>query len=108
MRMLMVHQREGHRLDSWLEKITESGLAELQSFASGIEKDKDAVQTGLTWPINNGVVEGNVTKLKRDFASNVWKSRISPPASTSAPRIVAAGESLPRLADVIKPEVGDA
>jgi len=71
MRMLMVHQREGHRLDSWLEKITESGLAELQSFASGIEKDKDAVQTGLTWPINNGVVEGNVTKLKRDLASNV-------------------------------------
>jgi transposase len=60
----IVHKREGVRLDAWLEKITESGLAELQSFASGIEKDKDAVQAGLTWPINNGVVEGNVTKLK--------------------------------------------
>jgi len=60
----IVHKREGVRLDAWLEKITESGLAELQSFASGIEKDKDAVQAGLTWPIYNGVVEGNVTKLK--------------------------------------------
>ena len=60
----MVYQREGERLDAWLEKIAESGLAELQSFASGIEKDKDAVRAGLTWSINNGTVEGHVTKLK--------------------------------------------
>jgi transposase len=60
----MVHKREGARLDAWLEKIAESGLAELHSFASGIEKDKDAVRAGLTWPINNGQVEGQVTKLK--------------------------------------------
>jgi transposase len=62
--LLMVHKREGHRLDAWLVKVAESGLAELQSFASGVEKDKDAVQAGLTWPINNGMVEGHVTKLK--------------------------------------------
>ncbi len=62
--LAMVHKREGARLDAWLEKIAESGLAELQSFASGIEKDKDAVRAGLTWPINNGQVEGQVTKLK--------------------------------------------
>ncbi len=42
----------------------ESGLPELQSFATGVERDKDAVQAGLTWPINNGMVEGHVTKLK--------------------------------------------
>jgi transposase len=60
----MVHKREGVRLDAWLEKIAQSGLAELQSFATGIEKDKDAVRAGLTWPINNGQVEGQVTKLK--------------------------------------------
>ncbi len=39
-------------------------LPELQSFASGIEKDKEAVKAGLTWSINNGMVEGHVTKLK--------------------------------------------
>lgn len=60
----MVHKREGQRLDAWLTKVAESGLPELQSFAAGVEKDKDAVQAGLTWPINNGMVEGHVTKLK--------------------------------------------
>jgi transposase len=62
--LVMVHKREGYRLDTWLEKIGESGLQELQSFAHGIEKDKDAVRAGLTWSINNGQVEGQVTKLK--------------------------------------------
>ena len=60
----LVHQRQGQRLDAWLVRAAESGLPELQSFASGVEKDKDAVQAGLTWPINNGMVEGHVTKLK--------------------------------------------
>jgi transposase len=62
--LAMVHQREGKRLDAWLAKVVESGLPELLSFASGIEKDKDAVRAGLTWSINNGMVEGHVTKLK--------------------------------------------
>jgi transposase len=44
--------------------VRESGIAELQSFAAGIEKDTDAVRAGLTWSINNGMVEGHVTKLK--------------------------------------------
>jgi transposase len=60
----IVHQREGQRLDAWLARVAESGLPELQSFAAGGEKDKDAVKAGLTWPINNGMVEGHVTKLK--------------------------------------------
>ena len=62
--LTMVHKREGHRLDTWLAKIAESDLPELQSFASGVEKDKAAVKAGLTWPVNNGMVEGFVTKLK--------------------------------------------
>jgi transposase len=62
--LLMVHKREGRRLNAWLAKVTESGLPELQSFAAGVEKDKDAVQAGLTWQVNNGMVEGHVTKLK--------------------------------------------
>ena len=62
--LTMVHKREGERLDAWLATIAESDLPELQSFASGIEKDKAAVRAGFTWPINNGMVEGYVTKLK--------------------------------------------
>jgi transposase len=60
----MVHKREGARLDAWLTRVAESGLPELQSFAAGVKKDKDAVQAGLTWPINTGMIQGHVTKLK--------------------------------------------
>lgn len=60
----MVHKREGHRLDAWLEQVAASELPELQQFACGVKRDKAAVRAGLTWSINNGMVEGHVTKLK--------------------------------------------
>ncbi len=60
----MLRTRSGERLDGWLEQVERSKLPELQSFATGIEKDKDAVRAGLTWWINNGMVEGQVTKVK--------------------------------------------
>ena len=60
----MLRSRTGEYLDAWLEQVERSNLPELQSFAAGIEKDKDAVRNGLTWWINNGMVEGHVTKLK--------------------------------------------
>ena len=62
--MQMARKREGHRLDAWLERVATSKLAELQPFAAGVEKDKAAVKAGFTWFINNGQVEGQVTKLK--------------------------------------------
>ena len=40
--MQMVRKREGHRLDAWLERVAASDLPELQSFANGVQKDKDA------------------------------------------------------------------
>jgi transposase len=60
----MVHNRKGEGLDAWLAQVASSKLPELQSFGASIEKDKDAVRNGLTWSINNGMVEGHVTKLK--------------------------------------------
>jgi transposase len=60
----MLRTRTGELLDTWLDQVQSSHLPELQSFAAGIEKDKDAVRAGLTWWINNGMVEGQVTKLK--------------------------------------------
>ena len=60
----MLRKREGERLDTWLASFQESGLPELASFAHGVELDKAAVQAGLTWPINNGQVEGHVTRVK--------------------------------------------
>ncbi len=60
----MLRTRTGEYLDAWLAQVESSNLPELQSFAAGVEKDKDAVRAGLTWWINNGMVEGHVTKLK--------------------------------------------
>jgi transposase len=62
--MQMARKSEGYRLDAWLEQVAKSNLAELQTCAAGVEKDKAAVKAGLTWPVNNGQVEGQVTKLK--------------------------------------------
>ena len=60
----MLHKREGHRLERWLAHVAKSDLPELQQFARGVQRDKAAVQAGLTWEINNGQVEGQVTKIK--------------------------------------------
>jgi transposase len=60
----MVHKREGQRLDTWLARVASSALPELQSFATGIENDKEAVQAGLTSALSNAQTEGQVTKVK--------------------------------------------
>jgi Transposase len=59
----MLRTRTGEHLDGWLDQVERSELPELQSFAAGVKKDKDAVRAGLTWWISNGMVEGHVTKL---------------------------------------------
>jgi transposase len=62
--LVMMRKLEGERLDAWLTQVHESGLPELQSFAQGVERDKAPVQAGLTLAINNGQVEGQVTRIK--------------------------------------------
>ena len=62
--LVMMRKLEGERLDAWLSRVHESGLPELESFAEGVERDKSAVQAGLTLAINNGQVEGQVTRIK--------------------------------------------
>nr|WP_242527296.1 ISL3 family transposase [Ktedonosporobacter rubrisoli] len=42
----MLRKREGERLDTWLTKVQESEIPELQSFAHGVDQDKAAVQAG--------------------------------------------------------------
>ena len=60
----MLRERQGYRLDSWLKVVKEQGVAELQSFAQGLERDYDAVQAGLTLEWSQGAVEGHVHRLK--------------------------------------------
>jgi transposase len=61
---LAEHQRQGEeRLDGWLQEASSSDLPELQHFAAGIQRDKAAVQAGLSLPYNNGPVEGHINRL---------------------------------------------
>src|SRR5258706_1517680 len=60
----MLRTRTGEHLDAWLGQVEKSHLPELQSFAAGGQKNKDAVRAGLPRWIHHGVVEGHVTKLK--------------------------------------------
>jgi transposase len=62
--LMMVRKRQGERLESWIEAVQQSAIAELQSFVLGILKDKDAVLAGLTLVYSNGPVEAQVHKLK--------------------------------------------
>jgi transposase len=61
----MLRLRQGkERLDGWLQEAIQSGLPELQHFAAGIQRDKAAVQAGLSLPYSNGPVEGHINRLK--------------------------------------------
>lgn len=60
----MLRTRTGEQLDDWLERVRASKIRELQGFVAGVERDKAAVQAGLTLPQNNGLVEGKVNKIK--------------------------------------------
>ncbi len=60
----MVRERGHKRLDSWLDRAEGSGLRALQSFAGGIRRDYAAVSAALSSVYSNGVVEGNVNRLK--------------------------------------------
>lgn len=61
----MVRERQHERLDSWLTRAEESGLAPLVSFTNGIRRDYAAVKTGLTVKWSNGPTEGHVNRLKQ-------------------------------------------
>jgi transposase len=61
----MLRQRQGEeRLDGWLQEASRSDLPELQHYAAGIQRDKAAVQAGLSLPYSTGPVEGHINRLK--------------------------------------------
>jgi transposase len=60
----MVRTQDLPQLAPWLEEATSSEIAELQSFVVGIERDRLAVEAALSLPWSQGVVEGQVNRLK--------------------------------------------
>jgi transposase len=54
----------GSRLDGWIAAVEADDLPGLQSFATGLRRDQQAVRNGLTLPCSSGPVEGNVNRIK--------------------------------------------
>lgn len=60
----MVRELNGEQLEDWLGKVQTSHLQAFESFATGVQQDKNAILAGLTLPWSNGPVEGQVNRLK--------------------------------------------
>ena len=60
----MVRERKSEQLDAWLEAAASSRIAELQSFAAGLRRDKSAALAALSLPWSTGPVEGHSHRLK--------------------------------------------
>jgi transposase len=60
----MVRHLRGEDLEYWLQNALQSNIPEMIAFAQKLRQDQAAVQVGLTLQWNNGVVEGNVNRLK--------------------------------------------
>ncbi len=61
---VMVTKRQESVLSRWLEEAKASGIKELQSLATGIYRDFDAVRAALRMQWSQGQTEGKVNKLK--------------------------------------------
>jgi transposase len=60
----MIRQRKSIHFDDWLIRLETSGIAELESFATGLRRDQAAVTAALSLPYSNGQVEGQINRLK--------------------------------------------
>lgn len=60
----MVRERQQHALSPWLEVATTSGIPEFGSLATGMKRDRAAIEAALSLPYSNGQVEGQVNRLK--------------------------------------------
>jgi transposase len=60
----MVRERQAGQLDGWLEECEESGIPDLQTFSEGLRREYSALSGALTFSYSNGLVEGQINKLK--------------------------------------------
>jgi transposase len=62
--VLMLTERRGSELDGWLMQAKQSGIVELQRFATGLRRDYAAVRAAFSSRWSNGQVEAQVNRLK--------------------------------------------
>lgn len=60
----LLMSRSETSLDDWLRKARTSSIAEIKSFARGLTQDQSAVQAAVKYEWSQGLVEGQVNRLK--------------------------------------------
>jgi len=51
-------------LDAWLTEVKQLNIKTINSFVRGVNQDREAVLNAIRYPWTNGLVEGNVNRLK--------------------------------------------
>jgi len=51
-------------LDTWTTEIKQFNIKSINSFIKGVIRDRDAIRNAIRYPWTNGLVEGNVNRLK--------------------------------------------
>ncbi len=60
----LVRERDRPALATWLAAATTSGLPEFRELATGMQRDRAAIEAALSHEWSSGQVEGQVTRLK--------------------------------------------
>jgi transposase len=60
----LVRQRQPTQLDPWLTRAATSALAPFRRLAKGLRADDAAVKAGVTLPWSQGLIEGQINRLK--------------------------------------------
>lgn len=60
----MMHAHQADELDGWIRTCASSGIADLETFAVGLQKEFSAIRAAFTLPYSTGPVEGQVNRLK--------------------------------------------
>ena len=60
----MMHEHQSAELDSWISTCTSSGIADLETFAAGLQNELVAFKAAFTLSYSTGPVEGQVNRLK--------------------------------------------
>ncbi|WP_220200372.1 transposase, partial [Ktedonospora formicarum] len=60
----LLRERQADQLEAWVGVCAGCGIAEIESFAQGLQRDFSAVKAAFEFPYSNGPTEGFVNRLK--------------------------------------------
>ena len=61
---IIVKERRVLELEAWIDSALSSEIKELSIFAQGLQSDIECIKNALIYPYSNGILEGNVNRLK--------------------------------------------